>query len=101
MLTDLPTPRAVAGEEFSGPLGVQAERLPLSDELRAYCAHHGLDPTAFALGGGEDYVLLVCGDAALDEMGLTEIGEITAGGRELERDGVRSELEPIGWDHLR
>jgi len=82
---------------------VDSSRLPLSEELRAYCAQHNLDALTFALTGGEDYVLLVTGDPALSEIpGLVDIGEMVSGNsREIIRDGERSPLEPRGWDHLR
>lgn len=37
---------------------VELERIPLSEELKAYCQCQGLDPYDFALDGGEDYELL-------------------------------------------
>ncbi len=86
----------------------QAE-LPLSPELREYCAAHRLEASAVALSGGEDYVLLLAADARLagalagEGMRLHAIGRVLeAGRRELvRRDGTRSPLAPGGWDHFR
>lgn len=88
--------------------------IPLSQELKKYCADSEQDPVATALSGGEDYVLL--GTCAADRAGdlkkrfekefdrpLFCIGEITAGKDRLLilPDG---RLEPIakkGWDHFK
>ncbi len=83
--------------------------LPLSPELRVYCAAHGLDASAVALSGGEDYVLLLAADSGLADalagagVRLHAIGRvIEAGRREVaRRDGTRSPLAPGGWDHFR
>ncbi len=80
---------------------LDAARLPLSAELRAYCAENELDPVELALGGGEDYVLLVTGSGELAELGQIDLGRITEGVPELWRDGARVPLEPAGWDPLR
>jgi thiamine-monophosphate kinase len=87
---------------------VYEESLPLSPELLAYAARHGLSPHALALSGGEDYVLLLAGDARLREAAggagvtLFPIGQVLdAGRRELvRRDGTRVPLARGGWDHF-
>jgi len=91
-----------------------AERLPVSDALRHYCARFGRSPLEYALRGGEDYVLLVTvaaerADALAGrfaaEFGrpLHRIGTITeAGGMEIvDADGTARPLAPGGWDHFR
>ncbi len=83
--------------------------LPLSPELVAYCARHGLNAHALAFSGGEDYVLLLAGEPSLrDEAqasGITlfPVGKVLeAGRRELvRRDGTRVPLDGGGWDHFR
>jgi thiamine-monophosphate kinase len=69
---------------------------------------------AEALGGGEDYELLVSlpGRPAIDAAGaelrasygtaLTEIGDVTSGAGVVEVgvDGVERPLDPAGWDHF-
>jgi thiamine-monophosphate kinase len=91
-----------------------ADRLPVSDALRHYCARFGKSAIEYALSGGEDYVLLatVAAERADDlagrfaaELGrpLHRIGTITAdGGMELvDADGSVRPLSPAGWDHFK
>lgn len=85
------------------------DALPISPELAAYSRHLGLDPTSFALGGGEDYVLLLTGEDSLGSVAaaagvrLFEVGRIIEEPRmSLRRaDGSVSPLEPRGWDHFK
>ena len=83
---------------------------PGLDELRALI---GADPLELALGGGEDYELLVAlprdaiepARALLAERfgtPLTEIGELRAGEGivAVEADGSERALVPSGWDHF-
>jgi thiamine-monophosphate kinase len=84
-------------------------QLPLSRELEAYASARGLDASAFALSGGEDYALLLTGDerlgAALAASGvaLAAIGRVVEDGRRelVRRSGDRAPLAPGGWDHFR
>ena len=90
-----------------------AERLPVSDALRHYCARFGRSPLEYALRGGEDYVLLVTvaaerADALAGrfaaEFGrpLHRIGTITeAGGMEIvDADGTRATARARGLGPL-
>ncbi|MEW6366334.1 MAG: thiamine-phosphate kinase [Acidobacteriota bacterium] len=87
---------------------VEAERVPMSVELRRYCERHGLSPLELALAGGEDYVLLSTGDPELGPacgaagVELFEIGSIVEGAdRMLRHPGGRIEpLGSAGWDHF-
>jgi thiamine-monophosphate kinase len=84
-------------------------QLPLSPELEAYASAHGADAAAFALSGGEDYVLLLAGEerlpAALAGSGTTvvPIGRVVGDGRRefVRRSGDRVPLASSGWDHFR
>ena len=91
-----------------------AERLPVSDALRHYCARFGRSPLEYALRGGEDYVLLATvADERADALAgrfaaefgrpLHRIGTITeAGGMEIvDADGTARPLAPGGWDHFK
>ena len=82
---------------------VRCDALPRSAELTRYCARFGLDPLELALTGGEDYELLVAGDAALAELGLVQVGQLT--GDEARQivlpGGTRRPLQTGGWDHFR
>lgn len=93
---------------------IEDRRLPLSGPLQAFCLKFGFDPAAYAMAGGEDYVLLctvaaermesVAADYA-QRFGrpLHRVGEITATGR-MERvgpDGKASLMTSTGWDHFK
>jgi thiamine-monophosphate kinase len=82
---------------------VDAAALPFADRFLTICRQIGADPLALALGGGEDYVLLLTlpEGIAPPERGARRIGRITKGGRlVLLREGERSDLPDAGWDHL-
>lgn len=78
--------------------------LPQPSTTRRLLERLGLDPTAAALGGGEDYVLLF----SLPErtappvgFGCRPIGRVTGGRRvTLVTEGRERPLAEAGWDHL-
>lgn len=86
---------------------IHLDALPLSSELRRYAEEQGLDPFQQALVGGEDYVLLVAGDADLPEalgsaLPLYPIGALDdAPGIRTLRDGTEKELDVRSWDHFK
>jgi len=93
---------------------LQADRLPISDALKAFCRRFDFDPVQFALAGGEDYTLLCTSDAdqaaALEKdfesrfkRPLFRIGRINAGQRlEMEYpDGRIASITASGWDHFK
>jgi thiamine-monophosphate kinase len=93
---------------------VEAGRLPIAAETRALAARLGLDPVALAVGGGEDYELLVTAPPVAAEAlaravraatgtPLTSVGRITqaAEGRRLVDGTVERPLTAVGWDHFR
>jgi thiamine-monophosphate kinase len=88
--------------------------LPILEGTRRVARAAGVDPVSLALGGGEDFELLLTlppemlGTAgrALEPSGttLTAIGEVTSqdeGVRLIGEDGVARPLDVAGWDHLR
>jgi thiamine-monophosphate kinase len=100
-------------EESRVGIRVRADRIPISTELRDFCARFGKEPVRFALSGGEDYVLAVTVNAdRLEEVSqgfvarfgrpLYRVGEVTAsGGLELVMpDGRIEAVGPTGWDHF-
>jgi thiamine-monophosphate kinase len=93
---------------------IQAEKLPISDNLRSYCRRFGKSPVEYALAGGEDYVLLLtaaaerCSEVARMFQAtfgrpLYAIGEITDSmSMELVGPGATlTPLAPTGWDHFK
>jgi len=87
--------------------------LPISEPLRALCRATGADPLGLALGGGEDYRLLITVDpAAVTELArrvgaatgrtLYDLGEIVSGGEVglVRPDGSVGPLPAAGWDHF-
>jgi thiamine-monophosphate kinase len=92
---------------------VDETSLPLSPALRQLCAAAGRDLLRLALGGGEDYRLLVAVDPShvgelqtliAERTGRTlfDVGEIVAGDsiRLRSSDGSCRELELTGFDHF-
>lgn len=91
---------------------VYAACLPVDPDAQAVAAALGADALPWALGGGEDYELLLTADPAraqslaarvLGETGvaLTRVGEITGGSERILvlPDGSRKPLEG-GWNHF-
>jgi thiamine-monophosphate kinase len=82
---------------------IDAGALPFADRFTKLCAVIGADPLTLALSGGEDYVLLFTlpEGIAPPEKRARRIGRIT---EECEvallREGRRSLLPDLGWDHL-
>ncbi|MEW5701919.1 MAG: thiamine-phosphate kinase [Candidatus Zixiibacteriota bacterium] len=92
---------------------LSAEAIPLSEPLVGWCHDNGRDPLEFALGGGEDYVLLFAADP--DETRERElrarfgvfsgqiwrVGKITSDRQmKMIRAGEEELLPPLGHDHL-
>lgn len=85
---------------------VEAERLPISPALREVFPEQALE---LALGGGEDYELVLIGPAGLvracaGDAELTVIGEVIAaeapGVQVVDASGREIELKRRGWDHF-
>ena len=91
---------------------IYEEMLPVSSSLVRYAKKHDLDYLKYALGGGEDYCLLltVATDnfselaESINEAGydLHNFGEITDSGmiQIIRSDGSREDLKIKGWDHF-
>jgi len=73
-------------------LVVDADRLPVGDEVAAVARALGVAPAQLAATAGEDYELLACvppaARAAAEAAGLTWIGEVVAGSPDLEVRGA-------------
>jgi len=80
---------------------VDAGALPFADRFAMLCETIGADQLALALTGGEDYVLMFTLPEGIEPGAGRRIGRIT-GRRDvvLLRDGKRSPLPDLGWDHL-
>jgi thiamine-monophosphate kinase len=92
-------------------LVIDAAALPLSAGVTEVAAASGSDPVALALGGGEDYELLVClppaelprAQTLVSEAGsaLTVVGAVARGeGLELE-NASEAARSAAGYDQLR
>jgi thiamine-monophosphate kinase len=90
---------------------IQREALPISDAARAASSEIGVDPTDWALHGGEDYELLFTLPLSAVEPArellsargapMTVVGEIVSEGlRLVEVDGRQVALEPAGFAHF-
>jgi thiamine-monophosphate kinase len=80
---------------------IDGEALPLPARFRDLCGMIEADPLALALGGGEDYVLLFTLPAGIEPPEGRRIGTIVKGRRlTIAREGKRSTLPDVGWDHL-
>lgn len=91
---------------------LNAENIPLSDELREFCLSYDLDPLTHALHAGGDYELLFTLNTTSDAVsylnnhsGLSRIGEIIDGvtGRIsiVSNEGILEEIEEGGWEHFK
>ena len=80
---------------------VDAAELPFPARFPSLCEMIAADPQALALGGGEDYVLLFTLPEGIEPPEGRRIGRITRK-REVAmiREGKRSALPDVGWDHL-
>lgn len=91
-------------------LRVEAEALPIADDLRAECHARGWDAEHLALHGGEDYELLVAtdaGDATMARIAadtgirIARIGSVESGtGVALRRAGREEPLVFRGFQHF-
>ena len=88
---------------------IRAASVPLADGVTDVAVWAGADANRLALGGGDDYELAIAIPAAqvsaladaLAPTPITPIGEFVGDERVLiERDGVRSPLAGLGWDHF-
>ncbi len=93
---------------------IYATQIPISDSLQTFCAAHGFNPLEYALGGGEDYILLcTAAPQNADDIAhnfqrrfkrpLFRIGKTTAE-RRLEivySNGTSRAISPRGWDHFK
>ena len=81
---------------------LDAHLLPIADATRAVADELGADPREWALGGGEDYELLLCvAPDAFESLrglgaGLTRVGEVVAGSGVEVRNGG----EGGSWRHF-
>jgi thiamine-monophosphate kinase len=93
---------------------LNADDIPVSEDLELFCRQFKFDPVEYALSGGEDYTLLVTVSpekaAAVAESfqnkfsrPLFRIGDITAGTQMTLRypDGSTSPIAPSGWNHFK
>jgi thiamine-monophosphate kinase len=93
---------------------VDVDAIPISDELHTLCEATGENSLDLAIGGGEDYRLLVTVDPAGVEQLVKRIAEATGRvlhdiGRIEDGEGIRlrdpnGTLRPLsasGWDHFR
>jgi len=86
-------------------LDLRLVRKAISPRFEELATALGLDPIATALAGGEDYALLFTLPAKV--VPPTRFGAVPVGAMSrarqisfLDRDGNRSELPRLGWDHL-
>jgi len=101
-------------EESNTGARLYYDGIPVSENLKKFCAQFNFDPVEYALTGGEDYILLCtvppddAENIALDyqkkfKQPLHKIGEITDLKKlEMVYSGDRVEsLTPQGWDHFK
>lgn len=91
---------------------VEADRIPIREEVRSYARHAGKDPLDWALYGGEDYQLVgtlaaSCADEvarqfAASGIPFTIIGRVAKEGPsvELVQDGRQLPLPKAGFNHF-
>ncbi len=100
-------------EESGVGVRIHAEKIPISENLYAFCSRYKFDPLSCAISGGEDYTLLCtvsperADKVALDyrkrfKHPLYALGEITDTKRMeiLRADGRIETIRASGWDHF-
>jgi thiamine-monophosphate kinase len=101
-------------QESNVGIRLYSEKIPVSDNLKKFCARFDFDPVEYALAGGEDYTLLCT--ISPDRVShiaenylrrfrnpLYEIGKITDSGKMelfVSNDQIRS-FTPSGWEHFK
>lgn len=88
---------------------IYEEKLPVADEMKKAAYKFEIDPTAFALSGGEDYELLfTIPQSEYDKLVLNEdisvVGYMTepeAGSHIITKGGSKHALTAQGWNHLK
>ena len=77
----------------SGALGadIDLKSLPLSEELQAVCSEQGWEPYELAVGGGEDYELLLTIAPEALEKARQAVGSLSVIGRITSEPGIRWE----------
>jgi thiamine-monophosphate kinase len=82
----------------------------VSDDAKSLAQMDGKSPIEHALTDGEDFELLVCGDASLedDALGLRAVGHLRMAENGeaktmilLEKNGMGTKLHPQGYEHFR
>ena len=116
-MIDLSDGIAVGARQLAAASGVavelEAEALPISNELMEFCDVNGNDPIDWALKAGGDYELLFTVPAELarqvNRFGLkrpelprlTCIGKVASGvGVTVKHNGQTEPLSPGGWEHF-
>ncbi|NJE30889.1 thiamine-phosphate kinase [Thermococcus sp. 18S1] len=83
---------------------VDAQKLPIREEVRAVAEALGLNPIEMALASGEEFELIfTIPESLLDECPVrcTIIGRVLEGaGAYITIDGKRQEMPVLGWEHL-
>lgn len=82
---------------------IDADLVPVAPEARRVAQARGWDVERMALGGGEDYELLVAVlPERLDAIGveLLPVGRVVEEGVWIVRDGDRRPIDASGWDHF-
>lgn len=93
---------------------IDADRIPVTDELKQLCGEHGWNPLELALASGEDYGLLFTFDAEKENTLRRDfrkrfsceysiIGEVADGSSELKlvKEGEVFDMGKIGFDHFK
>ena len=103
--------RQVAAASQVG-ITIDADALPIADEVRRWHRDHKADPAAMVLQGGDDYELLFTARpshagrlrdvrAHAGSLPITKIGEVTSGRRLTVRTPAGDTALPEGFEHFR
>jgi len=86
---------------------IYGDRIPISDELKKFCAEINEDTLRFALQGGEDYELLFTSSKELERKVIESISATLIGRIEEREKGIRilkggkeENLPRSGWEHF-
>lgn len=87
-------------EESQCGFELRADQIPIPAEVSRYCGLNAADPLQYSLRSGEEYELIFTSKKSSHGPEVFPIGRITASGKFIIINGIRTEIETSGFDHF-